>query len=124
MLEARNHIVYKEARELLCLLLPLTTDTRLRHHAGPMRQALIALVNASCDAHACGLVQQAALPYRQAHTAAVAVCCYLNYMLDLGIITEDAYAIILGKRLGRRLSRLIRRLEAISAKPEQVALRM
>ena len=111
MANINSLIVYREARELIRSVQPITEKVGFGDLASQIRRAVISIASNICEGAGSGSDKQFARYCRLARGSANEAQGQLQILSDLGIITDDHAAIVLSDRIGRRLSCLIKRLE-------------
>ena len=105
-------VVYQEARELVRIVQPLTENVRFGDLGNQLRRAVISVVSNICEGGGSGSDRQFIKYCKVARGSVNEAQGQLHLLADLGYISAEHTVIELSGRVGKRLTCLIRALEA------------
>ena len=111
MANINSLIVYKEARELIRAVQPITKGVGFGDLGHQIRRAAISIASNICEGAGSGSDKQFARYCRLARGSANEVQGQLQILCDLGVISDTHPTIRLSDRIGRRLTCLIKKLD-------------
>ena len=112
MANIHNLIVYREARELVRTIHPITTNVGFGDLGNQIRRATISVVSNICEGAGSGSDKQFSRYLKMARASVNEVQGQLEILADIGIIAHRHRSIAQADLLGRRLSAFIARLDA------------